>query len=63
MEIRLVRSHVAPWWLETVEWGVVGTLVAIAAILGFTALGQNTAASMTNIVNTIVPGGGTGTGS
>ena len=48
--------------LETVEWAVVGTLVVIAAIIAFTQLGANTNAAMTNIANTIPPGGGTGTG-
>lgn len=46
--------------LETVEWAVVGTLVVIAAIIAFTQLGQNTDAAMTNIANTIPPGGGGG---
>jgi Flp pilus assembly pilin Flp len=48
--------------LETVEWAVVGTLVVIAAIVAFTTLGTNTDAAMTNIANTIPPGGGGGTG-
>jgi Flp pilus assembly pilin Flp len=47
--------------LETVEWAVVGTLVVIAAIIAFTQLGANTNAAMTNIANTIPPGGGGGT--
>jgi Flp pilus assembly pilin Flp len=48
--------------LETVEWAVVGTLVVIAAIVAFGTLGTNTNTAMTNIANTIPPGGGTGTG-
>ena len=48
--------------LETVEWAVVGTLVVIAAIVAFNTLGQNTNTAMTNLANTIPPGGGTGTG-
>ena len=47
--------------LETVEWAIVGTLVVIAAIVAFTAVGTNTNAAMTNIADTIPPGGGTGT--
>ena len=48
--------------LETVEWAIVGTLVVIAAIVAFTAVGTNTNAAMTNIANTIPPGGGGGGG-
>ncbi len=47
--------------LETVEWAIVGTLVVIAAIVAFTAVGLNTSAAMQAIADEIPPGGGTGT--
>ncbi len=46
--------------LETVEWAIVGTVVVIAAIVAFTAVGTNTNLAMTAIADTIPPGGGTG---
>ena len=46
--------------LETVEWAIVGSLVVIAAIVAFTAIGQRTSTLMQAISDAIPPAGGSG---